>query len=171
MVVRWLRPAHISDTPRGTETTVRVEFELSPVRVRELDVLVRALCALDVLYLQSHPETPEIYKSGVRYESQNAGFERFVTPDKVLAAGGGDCDQLAPWRAAELRVRHGITAIPKCVQISDRLFHVFVLHPSGRAEDISAHLGMRVPSKLVAAGQKVLERRMRRYLSNGGVIK
>jgi len=145
---------------------MRVEFDISPVQVRELDVLVRALCALDVLYLQKNPNTPPIYKSGVRYGSQDHGFEKFRTIPQILAADGtSDCDQLAPWRAAELRVRHGINAIPKVVRISERLFHVYVLHPSGRAEDVSAHLGMKIPDKLVAAGRKVLEDRMKARLA------
>jgi len=135
--------------------------------VRELDVLVRALCALDCIYLQEHPHTPKIYRSGVRYQNQpGGGREVFRSVPEILAAGSGDCDhQLAPWRAAELRIRHGIAAQPKCIQITPTLYHVYVLHPNGRAEDVSAHLGMRIPNRFVLAGKAALERRFRQRLS------
>lgn len=139
-----------------------IEFTLpSPVTTQQLNIFVRALCAYDVLWLRAHPETPNIYESGVRYETQAAGCEHFAAIPLVLAAKSGDCDQLAPWRAAELRVRHNIKAMPEVKQMSRNLWHVFVRYPDGRAEDVSAHLGMKVPAKLAAAGRKLLEDRKR----------
>lgn len=136
-----------------------IEFDIpSPVDERVLNIFVRALCAYDVLWLQRHPETPDLYKSGVKYERQPMGAERFLPIPMVIAAGGGDCDQLAPWRAAELRVRHGIKAMPEVRKMESHLFHVFVRMPNGKAEDISARLGMSIPSHLVAKGQEILRR-------------
>lgn len=134
-----------------------IEFDIpSPIDVRALNIFVRALCAYNVLWLQRHPSTPELLKSGVRYMAQPPGVERFKPIPLVLAQGAGDCDQLAPWRAAELRVRQGVKAMPEVRQMGPALYHVFVRLPNGRAEDVSAHLGMRVPPRLAAIGRRLL---------------
>lgn len=136
-----------------------IEFNLPTVDVKHLNVLVRALCALDVLYLRAHPNTPLLKASGVRYQTQPRGCERFRTVPDVLAAGSGDCDQLAPWRAAELRVKQGIRALPEVRRMSTNLWHVYVRMPDGSVEDISAHLGMPVPANLARIGRAILSRK------------
>ena len=144
-----------------------IEFDIpSPVDVRVLNIFVRALCAYDVLWLQRHPETPDLYASGVRYREQPLGVERFKPIPLILAQGNADCDQLAPWRAAELRVRHGVKAMPEVKQMGRALYHVFVRLPNGQAEDVSAHLGMKVPVRLAAAGRKLPPaQRLPRYVN------
>ena len=68
---------------------------------------LRALVISNAYYLQQHPETPLLYKSGVRYAPEpNAGkYEEFASIRQCLERGWGDCDDLAAWRAAEIRVR------------------------------------------------------------------
>lgn len=133
-----------------------IEIDIpSPVTAKELNIFVRALCAYNVSWLRQHPDTPDLYASGVRY-SRQSGIERFLSIPRVLAQGDGDCDQLAPWRAAELRVRRGIKALPEVKRMEANLFHVFVRLPGGRVEDPSAHLGMSIPRRLVEAGRRVL---------------
>lgn len=137
-----------------------IEYNIpSPVDVKALNIFVRALCAYDVLWLKRHPETPDLYKSGVRYKSQPAGCEHFAPIPLVLAAGSGDCDQLAPWRCAELRVRHGVKAMPEVKQMGPALFHVFCRLPGGKVEDVSARLGMDVPPKLAQVGRAILRKK------------
>lgn len=136
-----------------------VEFNLPTVDVKHLNVLVRALCALDVLYLRANPRTPSLKESGVRYANQPRGCERFLTVPAILARGNADCDQLAPWRAAELRVRHGIKAMPEVRRMSENLWHVYVRMPNGSVEDISAHLGMKVPERLARIGRAIIARK------------
>lgn len=136
-----------------------IEFNIpSPVDVRALNIFVRTLCAYNVLWLRRNPRTPNIYQSGVRYEQMPAGVEEFKPIPMVLKAGRADCDQLAPWRAAELRVRHGIKALPEVKQMGSSLFHVYVRYPDGRVEDVSARLGMPIPKKLVIAGREILRK-------------
>lgn len=137
-----------------------IEFNVpSPVDARTLNIFCRALCAYDVMWLRQHPETPPLYKSGVRYVEQPMGVEEFKPIPLVLAAGSGDCNQLAPWRAAEIRVRHGIKALPEVKQMGPRLFHVYVRLPNGEVEDTSARLGMAVPERLAALGREILRKR------------
>ncbi len=68
---------------------------------------LRALVISNAYYLQQHPETPMLYKSGVKYAPEpNAGkFEEFASIATILSRGWGDCDDLAAWRAAEIRVK------------------------------------------------------------------
>jgi hypothetical protein len=137
---------------------VKIEFELARVDVPQVTVLVRALTALNMLYLRAHPRAPLMHKSGVVYQTQPGGCERFKTVPAILAAGNADCDQLAPWRAAELRVRYGIRAMPEVRRMSKNLWHVYVRYPDGRVEDVSARLGMPVPAKMVKLGRAILRR-------------
>lgn len=142
---------------------MKVVFDIQP-NVADLNTLVRALCILNVRYLRLHPTTQTLRQAKVRYISQDVGCERLLLIPQVLQQGGGDCDQLAPARAAELQIR-GVNAWPEVIRISEHLYHVFVRHPSGRAEDISAHLGMKVPPKLVAAGRDILKTALIRKLT------
>lgn len=136
-----------------------IEYNIpSPVDVRALNIFVRALCAYDVLWLQRHPEAPNLYESGVRYKTQPVGCEHFRPIPLIIAAGSGDCDQLAPWRCAELRVRKGIKAMPEVKQMGPNLYHVFCRLPNGKVEDISARLGMPVPARIAAVGRALLAR-------------
>jgi hypothetical protein len=148
----------------------------------------RVLCLLEALvwcnrlYLQQHPDTPLIYKSGIKYKvpaqfekeklpeidtvgkflkSKGAGDdvmrafkalsdmcgggEHFREIPRIIENGGGDCDNVASWRAAELR-ELGIDAKPYITwrQRPDGgyTYHVIVLWPDGSSEDPSLLLGM-----------------------------
>lgn len=137
-----------------------IEFNVpSPVDVQALNIFCRCLCAYNVKWLREHPETPPLYQSGVRYVEQPIGVEQFKPIPLVLAAGQGDCNQLAPWRAAEIRVRNGIKALPEVKQMGPKLFHVFVRLPNGEVEDTSARLGMAVPERLAAIGRELLRKK------------
>ena len=58
-----------------------------------------------------------------------------------------NCEDLACWRAAELRVRYNIAARPSFLwrrkPTGSYLYHIQVKHPDGRTEDPSRRLGMR----------------------------
>ncbi len=51
------------------------------------------------------PLIPPLYRSGVRYQEEPSDWklEHFDTIPVLMGRGWGDCDDLAPWRAAELR--------------------------------------------------------------------
>lgn len=101
-----------------------------------------------MLFLASHPRTPELYKAGVRYIPEDGihapKSEIFGGIKYVLAKRGADCEDLAAWRVAELRLR-GEQARAR---LSWRRFgrhyryHVTVRRGDGRIEDPSARLGM-----------------------------
>ena len=107
--------------------------------------LLDALVVVNRLYLRSH-HVPPLYKSGVRYlqEPADGKPEEFAAIPVVLARGWVDCDDLSPYRVAELqeagekaRIRITWRRVGK-----RRTYHVLVRRADGRIEDPSRLLGM-----------------------------
>lgn len=98
-------------------------------------------------WLRAHPDAPSIYVSGVVYRREpraltRRGAEDFATAPVCLRRGWGDCDDLAPWRAAEIEVREGVPA-RAVLTPTRRGYHVVVHRADGTVEDPSELLGMR----------------------------
>ncbi len=109
---------------------------------------LRALVISNAYYLRNNPNTPYLYQSGVRYAPEpNAGkFEEFAGIDLVLSRKWGDCDDLAAWRAAEIRIKEGRPAnilVYWRKRGSQTIWHVQVRRSdTGEVEDPSRLLGM-----------------------------
>ncbi|MBK8255580.1 MAG: hypothetical protein IPK82_23320 [Polyangiaceae bacterium] len=102
------------------------------------------LCALKTAAIPF----PRLYESGVRYEREPYPREEWTDAAETAARGFGDCEDLACWRVAELRVE-GIDARPGFVRRRvltqmgwQTIYHIVVLYPTGQIEDPSKHLGM-----------------------------
>lgn len=127
---------------------------------RSLKILLDCLTGINLSYLRDNPQTPELYKAGVRYQrevpEEYAFFrgaewvkkgtgELFRDIPEVIAKGGGDCEDLVAWRVAELRYR-GVQARPTFrwqeLKGGRMLYHILVNHPDGGIEDPSRALGM-----------------------------
>ena len=113
-----------------------------------LQELLDVTHAINVSWLQRHPEAPRLYESGIRYRREPRGGidtaeneERFLTWPSLLVARVGDCDDLAPALSAELVVCDGIPARPLAVRVR-RGYHVVVILPDGTILDPSRDLGM-----------------------------
>lgn len=117
--------------------------------------LVQAVIASNVYFLHTHPHTPLLYESGVRYAREpNAGkFEEFADIRRVLKRKWGDCDDLVAWRCAEIQYREKRPAQPLIYwREHDRsaegkpplvIWHVQVRRTdTGEVEDPSRLLGM-----------------------------
>lgn len=83
-----------------------------------------------------------------RNEPWAGKFEEIATAVTVLKRGWGDCDDLAAWRIAELRIG-GIAATCKVYVREHKLgkrklnlYHVEVRLPDGSVEDPARYLGM-----------------------------
>ena len=115
---------------------------------RILYILLDALVKIDELWLRYKPSLPPLYRSGVYYQQEPQGVEDWCDIGEVMRQGFADCEDLAAWRVAELRVRHGINARPYVkkprVIRGGRvlMYHIQVLLPDGRIEDPSRRLGM-----------------------------
>lgn len=116
---------------------------------------VYGLMLMDIAWLRAHPETPDLYKAGVTYKPERRREsggrvseygEEWQTIPWVIYRGYGDCEDLAAWRAAELRVKYNIKANPfiKIRRMPDGYWraHVVARWPNGQIEDPSAKLGM-----------------------------
>ena len=129
---------------------------------RRMQILLDALTEVHVDHLRAYPKTPSLYDSGVVYEREPPGREDWQDIHTTLRRGGGDCEDLATWRAAELLVR-GIPAKafgkprPMLIPAScpegaltcqdepqmGTLWHILVRLPNGKVEDPSRNLGMK----------------------------
>jgi len=111
-----------------------------------LQIMLDALVAMNVLWLQNH-RAPPLYEAGVRYHREPPGRDEWGTIPRVLALKVGDCEDLAGWRAAELqRIGERARAVPKLVRVypdGSKLFHILVKRGTGQLEDPSRKLGMR----------------------------
>ncbi len=116
-----------------------------------VEALCVALAAIDIAYLELHPETPSLYEADVVYKKEKPGIEKqWWDIPKMLSLGYGDCKGLAAWRAAEL-ILAGEVAEPYVTEgktaNGGTLYHVrvAVYGPDGnvqRLEDPSRDLGM-----------------------------
>jgi hypothetical protein len=107
---------------------------------------LHALTMANRVLLRTH-HVPKIYEAGVRWQNEPADGspEEFASCFVVISRGWGDCDDLAPWRCAELReagenARIRITWRKK--RSGMRVYHVLVRRGDGSIEDPSALLGM-----------------------------
>lgn len=129
-------------------------------RSRVLGTAIKAILDAQVrnnlLYLSLHDDVPPLYASGVRYENEpewkfnGRPAEEFALIPIVLARGAGDCDDLAPYRVAELiangerakiRIQWKRRRYPNGTK-GRKYFHVVVRRQNGHVEDPSAKLGM-----------------------------
>lgn len=120
--------------------------------------LLEALTTIDLVYLTTH-HVPPLYQAGVRYQEEPRGKpgivgrpnEEFASIPAILSRGWGDCDDLAPWRCAELR-HQGFSAKIR-VQWrkfpNGKLFHI-VVRREGPVPDFN-------PRYMVRDGNTVIE--------------
>jgi hypothetical protein len=122
-------------------------FEGPLDRVRSSKVLLwfmEALVQTNLLWLGEHVDAPALYKSHVKYQSEN-GTENWKDIPNILRDGVGDCEDLSCWRTAELRYA-GINAHPFVrwrKQADTYIYHALTRWPDGRIEDASLAMGMR----------------------------
>ena len=87
---------------------------------------------------------PRLYTAGVTYRREPKGVEQWRDAREVLAAGDGDCEDLAAYRLAE-RWDIGDRAARAEVRGRGNMKHVYIRRGDGRVEDPSVMLGMRPP--------------------------
>lgn len=76
----------------------------------------------------------------MRYTREDPA-ERWQLPSETAARGGGDCEDLASWRCAELRLR-GESCRVVVKRTGPRVLHALVERGDGSIEDPSRRLGM-----------------------------
>lgn len=125
----------------GIRVAIRV-----PAREQDLLILLDALVRLNRIQLGRRPGLPGLYESGVRYVREardpRTGLRReeWRTIEDVIEHMGGDCEDLAAYRVAQLQSR----GVPARIWLRRHkaMWHVLVRLPDGRLEDPSRKLGM-----------------------------
>jgi hypothetical protein len=99
------------------------------------------------------PTFEQAIAAGVKWKPEPPGEESFDHGRKVIARKWGDCDDLAPMRAASLRVSGQDPGAQAVVyQSGPHRWHAVVKRSSGQYEDPSQTAGMRVTPGSEAAG-------------------
>lgn len=102
-----------------------------------LSALIEGLTAANYVIMQRDPDAfPPLYETGVVYRREERGHDDWLTADAVLDRGFADCEDLAGYRAAELR-REGVPARAVVIPNRSGNFHAVVLLPDGSYEDPS----------------------------------
>ena len=117
-----------------------------PAKIDALEHLLEALTLVNVAWLRERADAPWLYESGVRYEEEPPGRDEWQDIPETIERREGDCEDLACWRLAELRVRSLEDARPfvkRTVYGPRTIYHVAVRRSDGRIEDPSRVLGMR----------------------------
>jgi hypothetical protein len=145
-VWQWLKTKRVNAALSFDGATVRVSMPFK--NATDLGLALDASTAWNIEALKAQP-LPPLYSSGVRYAREplcrsEGGAEHmceeFVTAHEVYRRGVGDCDDLGPLRAAELRLQgENAQAIARP---SAAGWHVVVRRADGSIEDPSAKLGM-----------------------------
>lgn len=111
-----------------------------------LDAALEGLVLLNVAVM-NRSALPPLYDSGVRYQDEAPGHEDWRHAEIVYRDGYGDCEDLATYRAAELRVHLGEPAEAFAVRTGHthtgaNRWHALVRRADGTIEDPSRALGM-----------------------------
>lgn len=102
------------------------------LQTKALYRLLNTLVDLNLDWLAEYPDTPPLYRSGVRYQAEPPGAEDWDGLATCYARGWGDCEDLVAIRCAELN-RAGIAARPLInrtkIPSGGTMFHIVCLWP------------------------------------------
>lgn len=131
--------------------------------------LLRILVFANERVLACDARVPPLYKSGVKYISEPKNKEIFMSIPAILRERGADCEDLAAWRVAELRMlgeraidpRDQFRVLKMVAPTGGLLYHVQVQRLlssgdghwyKGPVEDPALNLGMGTAAQLAADG-------------------
>lgn len=126
---------------------LHVRVDVPPIP-EALEALAEGLVRLNMV-LMAYAEDrgvpiPELYESGVVYRREPEGREWWETASDMLQVAkdrSGDCEDLAAYRAAELRLYDGEDdAHVAIIRTSRGSFHCIVIREDGSEEDPSLTL-------------------------------
>lgn len=103
-----------------------------------------ALASEQAIVRGEAPGVTEAISKGVKWRPEPfTDGEHFDLPEQVLARGWGDCDDLAPWLAGQLRASgQDPGAVPRVYQSGPGRWHVVVETSDGQILDPSKWAGM-----------------------------
>lgn len=118
---------------------MRVGAEVDARRA-DLVAMLEGLTRLALVDLARH-DMPLLYESRVKYRPEPSGVrENWQRPIQTLRKGYGDCEDLAAWRAAELRREGDRGAMVDVKRTGHKRWHAVVRRGDGTIEDPTAML-------------------------------
>ncbi len=118
--------------------TVTIDVPRLPIT---LEAVAESLTAVNYMLMTAAGnrgrEVPLLYESGIVYRREPPGREWWETVADLLRVGEGDCEDLAAYRAAELRYRYGVPARVRIYRTQRGTYHAVVQYPDGAIEDPS----------------------------------
>jgi hypothetical protein len=120
---------------------LHVRIDVPPVPAA-IESIAEGLVQLNLWMLEAAEvagvEPPSLYDSGIRYRREPHGREHWQSAAEVTSVGGGDCEDLAAFRVAELRYYDGDPgARVRVVRTPRGSFHAIVQRGDGSYEDPS----------------------------------
>lgn len=110
-----------------------------------LEAALQGLVAVNMAMMAKRRRFPDLYVAGVRYQAETReGPEDWQNAEELLRSRRGDCEDLAAYRTAWLRVYMGERARARVVP-SQRMpgkWHAILQRGDGVTEDPSERLGM-----------------------------
>lgn len=120
---------------------MRIVLEDIPPSPEVLEAFLEGMTALNTAIIRAE-DLPSVYDVA-RYRREPRGREEWLHAAKVAELGRGDCEDLAAYRAAELRVHEGEPARVAVIRTGKRTLHAVVERADGSIEDVARALGMR----------------------------
>lgn len=112
-----------------------------PISAEYISAALEALTGINAVMIAERG-LPDVYDAKVTYRRERPGRERWQNAAETLALGYGDCEDLACWRAAWLRVNEAEPARAVAIPGGPHTIHIVVVRGDGSIEDPSADLGM-----------------------------
>ena len=151
-------PSELEVAPVKIHQTLALSAYPHGLRVSVLETFFEAQVRVNSAYLLASPDVPNLYDARVRYQREGLP-EQWKDIPTILRDGYDDCEGLACWLAAELRVRGGVdTAMVHLTRgrRNPNLLHAIVIDGENRRRrwDPSRVLGM-TPKRKKLRGKKV----------------
>lgn len=119
---------------------MRITLEDIPPSPEVLEAFLEGMTALNTAIIRTE-NLPSVYDVA-RYQREARGHEEWWHAGIVKRKGIGDCEDLAAYRAAELRVFEGEPARVAVIRTGRRTLHAVVERADGSIEDVARALGM-----------------------------
>ncbi len=127
--------------PLAGEGTATIHI---PTSGQAYDAALEGLTRLDETIIEAG-KVPPLYETGARYKTEPRETWRHALD--VATEKWGDCEDLAAYRAAELRVNGEDPGAAVCTyRTGPKRYHAVVRRGDGTIEDPSAALGMPIPA-------------------------
>ncbi len=123
-----------------------------PDNAAAIEAALEGLVNVDMLLIETGTVPPYPHHAGVIYQLEPIGEEDWKLAHNVIRDGWGDCEDLAAWVVAGLRVTgEDPGAFVALVQTGEAKLHAVVRRSDGSIDDPSADLR---PKKVKANGMR-----------------